>query len=76
MIMTIDLTPKTYLDKTYYDYYIDKLCLRSELKRYLSIEKKAHEAILEFKKSQSNIDTYRDSLCELDDVKDANDSPI
>lgn len=51
MIMTIDLTPKQYKDNIYYDYYIDKLCLRSELKRYLSIEKKAYEAILEFKKS-------------------------
>ena len=50
MIMTIDLTPKQYKDNIYYDYYIDKLCLRSELKRYLSIEKKAYEAILEFKK--------------------------
>ena len=53
MIMTIDLTPKTYLDNAYYEYYIDKLCLRSELKRYLTIEKKAHEAIKEYKKGQS-----------------------
>lgn len=50
MLMTINLTPKQFENSTYYDYYIDKLCLRSELKKYLSIEKKAHEAILEFKK--------------------------
>ena len=42
MIMTIDLTPKQYNDIVYYDYYIDKLCLRSELKRYITIEKKTH----------------------------------
>lgn len=33
MIMTILLTPKQYKDNTYYDYFIDKLCLRSELKK-------------------------------------------
>ena len=62
MIMTIDLTPKQYQDNTYYEYYIDKLCLRNELKRYLSIEKKAHEAIKEFKQSQTiemSVDEFR-----------------
>ena len=64
MIMTIDLTPKQFNENTYYDYYIDKLCLRNELKKYMKIEKKAHEEILEFKKNQSeeqDVDTYRDS---------------
>lgn len=72
MLMTIDLTLKEYKDNTYYEYYIDKLCLRSELKKYISIEKKAHEVIKEFKqKSQSeSVDTYRDSRSELDDVKE------
>lgn len=79
MIMTIDLTPKEYKDNTYYEYYIDKLCLRNELKKYISIEKKAHEVIHEFKKSQSDVqdvETYRDSRCELDDVKDSSEIPI
>lgn len=66
MIMTIDLTLKTYNDNTYYDYYIDKLCLRSELKRYITIEKKAHDIIKEFKQSQSanaeSVESFRDSL--------------
>ena len=62
--MTIDLTLKTYNDNTYYDYYIDKLCLRSELKRYVTIEKKAHDIIKEFKKAHENedsVDSFRDS---------------
>ena len=66
MIMTIDLTLKTYNDNTYYDYYIDKLCLRSELKKYITIEKKAHDIIKEFKQSQSanedSVESFRDSL--------------
>lgn len=58
MIMTIDLTPKQYSNEgstsmTYYDYYIDKLCLRAELKRYLTVEKKALEVISEYKKNVS-----------------------
>ena len=68
MIMTIDLTPKQYKDNTYYEYYIDKLCLRNELKKYLSIEKKAHDVIHEFKMSQSeeqDVNTYRDSNDEV-----------
>ena len=69
MLMTIDLTLKEYKDNTYYEYYIDKLCLRNELKKYISIEKKAHDVIHEFKMSQS-VDTYRDSRSELDDVKE------
>ena len=48
MIMTIDLTPKQFGDVTYYDYYIDKLCLRAELKKYISIEKKAHDVIHQY----------------------------
>ncbi|KAK8833918.1 hypothetical protein M9Y10_015871 [Tritrichomonas musculus] len=77
MIMTIDLTPKTYLDNTYYEYYIDKLCLRSELKRYLSIEKKAHEAIKEFKQSQTtemSVDEFR--RMEADSEHESEVSPI
>ena len=66
MIMTIDLTPKQYNDTIYYDYYIDKLCLRSELKRYITLEKKAHDVIKEFKQSQSanedSVESFRDSL--------------
>ena len=64
MIMTIDLTPKYFEDKMYYDYYIDKLCLRSELKKFISIEKKAHEVIHEFKKSNADtqdVETYRET---------------
>lgn len=49
MIMTIMLTPKQYEDHTYYDYYIDKLCLRNELKTYETIRVKAHESIKEYK---------------------------
>ena len=37
MIMTIKLAPKEYEGHTYYDYHIDKLCLRNELKAYESI---------------------------------------
>ena len=70
MLMTIDLTLKEYKDNTYYEYYIDKLCLRNELKKYISIEKKAHEVIKEFKQNSQSVDTYRDSRSELDDVKE------
>ncbi|KAK8845153.1 hypothetical protein M9Y10_021335 [Tritrichomonas musculus] len=63
MIMTIDLTLKEYKDNIYYDYYIDKLCLRNELKKYISIEKKAHDIIHEFKKSQ-DVEAYRDDVNE------------
>ncbi len=63
MIMTIDLTLKEYKDNTYYEYYIDKLCLRNELKRYEKIYTKAHEVITEYKqtitKSQS-VDDFRE----------------
>ena len=52
--MTIDLIPKEYEGYTYYDYFIDKLCLRSELKRYIMIEKKAHEVM----KGQSEIKMF------------------
>ena len=75
MLMTIDLNPKQYIPKgnfaqqkenTYYEYYIDKLCLRNELKKYISIEKKAHEVIKEFKKlnADESVDTYRDTDAE------------
>ena len=77
MIMTIDLTPKQYQDNTYYEYYIDKLCLRNELKRYLSIEKKAHEAIKEFKQSQTtemSVDEFR--RMEADSEHESEVSPI
>ena len=51
MLMTIDLKPKVYEEHTYYDYRIDKLCLRSELKKYESIYSTAHAAIKEFKET-------------------------
>lgn len=63
MLMTIDLKPKQYKDNTYYQYYIDKLCLQSELKRYEVIYTKAHKVITEYKqtitKSQS-VDDFRE----------------
>lgn len=59
MLMTVDLTPKQFEDKTYYDYYIDKLCLRSELKRYEAIYTKAHAVLRGMHKSQS-INDFRD----------------
>ena len=55
MLMTIDLTPKTYEDHIYYDYYIDKLFLRSELNKYIKIEKNAYDEIKKFKENQSNV---------------------
>ena len=67
MIMTIDLNPKQYKDNTYYDYFIDKLCLRSEIKKYISIEKKAHDAIHDYKQSQS-VDAFR--------AKDSDEIPV
>lgn len=63
MLMTIDLKPKQYKDNTYYQYFIDKLCLQSELKRYEVIYNKAHKVISEYKqtitKSQS-VDDFRE----------------
>ena len=62
MIMTIDLTPKLFEDHIYYDYYIDKLILRSELKKYIAIEKQAYDEIKKFKESHVNeeyVDSYR-----------------
>ena len=63
MLMTIDLKPKQYKDNNYYQYFIDKLCLQSELKRYEVIYNKAHKVIAEYKqtitKSQS-VDDFRE----------------
>ena len=63
MLMTIDLKRKQYKDNTYYQYFIDKLCLQSELKRYEVIYNKAHKVISEYKqtitKSQS-VDDFRE----------------
>lgn len=63
MIMTIDLTLKEYKDNTYYEYYIDKLCLRNELMKYEKIYTQAHKSITEYKqtitKSQS-VDDFRE----------------
>lgn len=63
MLMTIDLKPKQYKDNNYYQYFIDKLCLQSELKRYEVIYNKAHKVISEYKqtitKSQS-VDDFRE----------------
>ena len=71
MIMTVNLTPKTFTpnplttgesndQRTYYEYYIDKLCLRSELKQYESIYSKAHEVIKEYKKMNCEIESIDD----------------
>ena len=57
MLMAIVLTEKQYNDSTYYNYYIGKLCLWSELKVYETICTKAHESIMEFKKSMF-VDTH------------------
>ena len=62
MIMTIDLNPKQYKDNTYYEYYIEKLCLRSELRKYEIIYNKAHESIKEFKKSNINCVNSDDNI--------------
>lgn len=59
MIMTINLDPRVFEDKTYYDYYIDKLCLRNELKRYESIYHKAREVIKEFKRNSQSVEDFR-----------------
>ena len=56
MLMTVDLNPKQFEDKTYYDYYIDKLCLRSELKRYEAIYTKAHAVL----RGVHSINDFRD----------------
>lgn len=72
MIMTIDLTPKQFQDNTYYDYFIDKLCLRSELKRYLSIEQKSHDVIKEFKQSQNSVAALRNQFDEANDSIELN----
>ena len=71
MLMTIDLNPKQYEDNTYYDYYIDKLCLRSELKRYETIYNKAHSVIKEFKQTISKSQSVED-FREIDNI----DEPI
>ena len=71
MLMTIDLNPKQYEDNTYYDYYIDKLCLRSELTRYETIYNKAHSVIKEFKQTISKSQSVED-FREIDDI----DEPI
>ena len=72
MIMTIDLTPKQFEQRTYYDYYIDKLCLRAELKKYISIEKKAHDVIHQYLNEHTattttSIDEYRTTDNDDDD---------
>ena len=72
MIMTIDLTPKQFQDNTYYDYFIDKLCLRSELKRYLSIEQKSHDVIKEFRQSQNSVAALRNQFDEANDSIELN----
>ena len=49
--MTIDLAEKQFNNNTYYHYYyIDKLCIRSELNFYEKMYAKANESIREFKK--------------------------
>ena len=75
MILTIDLTPRQFTtdsndanaegeSHTYYKYYIDKLCLRNELKRYESIHTKASAAIKEYRSKntdQSSVESFRDT---------------
>ena len=68
MLLTIDLTPRQFTSTndethTYYKYYIDKLCLRHELKRYESIYAKANDAINEYRSKlneQTSVDAKRD----------------
>lgn len=69
MLLTIDLTPRQFTSTddethTYYKYYIDKLCLRHELKRYESIYTKANDAINEYRSKlneQNSVDAMRDA---------------
>ena len=60
MLMTINLTPRTFEDKTYYEYYIDKLCLRNELKYYEKIYDKAHEIIKDHKQTLTKSQSIND----------------
>ena len=61
MIMTIVLTPKEYQNHVYYDYYIDKLCLRNELSKYESISNKAHEAIKVYREGNvESVEEFRE----------------
>ena len=70
MVMTIDFIPKQYEDKIYYQYYIDKLCLQSEIKKYEIMYNKTHEAIKQFKQNSKSID-----VCETNDFREI-DEPI
>ena len=69
MILTIDLTPRQFIEEneshTYYKYYIDKLCLRNELKHYESIYNKALDAIKEYR-SKTNEQVSVEALREAD----------
>ena len=60
MLMTINLTPRTFEDKTYYEYYIDKLCLRNELKYYEKIYVKAHDIIKDHKQALTKSQSIND----------------
>ena len=70
MILTIDLTPRQFVSDnneshTYYKYYIDKLCLRHELKRYESIYAKANDAIKEYRSKlneQNSVEAFRNAI--------------
>lgn len=76
MVMTIKLTPKQYEGTTYYDYYINKLCLRNELKRYETIATNAHEAIKAYKQttddsySMSQLTKSDDETLSVDNLRD------
>mgnify|MGYP006962204299 CR=1 FL=1 len=72
MILTIDLTPRQFTtdndsdseSHTYYKYYIDKLCLRNELKRYELLHAKANEATKEYRSKftdHTSVDAIRDT---------------
>ena len=73
MILTIDLTPRQFTtgnddegeSHTYYKYYVDKLCLRNELKRYESIYTKACDAVKEYRSKntdQTSIESFREAV--------------
>lgn len=64
MLMTIDLKAKQYDNNTYYDYYIDKLCLRNELIKYNKLYTTAHEIITKYKQQQNGETQSLDSFME------------
>lgn len=69
MIMTISLKQCTYEEHTFYKYYIDKLCLKAELKRYEKIYDKAMADIKAFKEISNENADMADEVESLDDLR-------